>query len=464
MQVTPIPRHVGLFVAVVQFFLALCWTVYVVYLPQLAAQVGIPKSAVIWLLMLDQLVFLVADYACGVASDRMARLNGRIGPAVLTATMLSCGAFLLLPLVAPGGSAALFVGLTVVWSLSSSALRAPPMNLIGRYAAKPSQPTLVALSMLGLGLAAALSPYLGVALRDLDPRWPFLLASVSLAAATLGIVAAERALQAGHAAAATATDAGAAPAIGTTAASRPLPLPWQPCLLAALLAAAAFQLHVFLNSTPMYLRHATAADLQHLAPVFWVGFNLGLWPASIATRRHGGITVMGTAGLLAAGAAGLALTAGSLEMLLVAQGLAGVAWALGADERLRRRAGARPHRPGRALQRRLVIGAGRRHAAAHGGSGCGCGQLAGQRDPRLALSWAPVPACGPGPVCCCCGCGHATADGRGWPPSPADIGAIRTCSPRPGVPACSRSMRRPRPCSAATRCTIDRPRPLPTSS
>lgn len=387
MQVTPIPRHVGLFLAVVQFFLALSWTVYVVYLPQLAAQVGIPKSAVIWLLMLDQLVFLVADYACGVASDRMARLNGRIGPAVLAATLLSCGAFLLLPLVAPGGSAAVFVGLTVVWSISSSALRAPPMNLIGRYAAKPSQPTLVALAMLGLGLAAALSPYLGVALRDIDPRWPFVLASVSLAAVTLGIVAAERALQHGHSAA---HGGPAAAGAGSPAASRPLPLPWQPCLLAALLAAAAFQLHVFLNSTPLYLRHATAADLQHLAPVFWVGFNLGLWPASVATRRHGGVKVMGTAGVVAACAAGLALSAGSLDVLLVAQGLAGVAWAgvlmsafaaalaLGHTGQEGRFSGALSSvLAGATLLRMAAVAA-------------GASSWPASETPRLALSWAPV--------------------------------------------------------------------------
>jgi len=61
MPAASVPRRVGLSIAVVQFFFALTWTVYVIYLPQLAAQVGIPKSAVIWLLMLDQLVFLVAD-------------------------------------------------------------------------------------------------------------------------------------------------------------------------------------------------------------------------------------------------------------------------------------------------------------------------------------------------------------------------------------------------------------------
>lgn len=316
-----VPPRVGLAVAVVQFFFALCWTVYVIYLPQLAAQAGIPKSAVIWLLMLDQLVFLVADYACGVASDRMANLNARLGPAVLAATVVSCLAFLLLPLLAPQGSPALFIAITVVWSIGSSALRAPPLNIIGRYAARPSQPALVALTMFGLGVAGAVSPYLGTVLKNIDPRWPFAVASAALAATTLGLVAAERALQRSR------SLADAAPTGAAAAPSDPLRLPWAPCLLAAVLAALAFQVHVFLNSTPLYLRHASAADLQHLAPVFWVGFNLGLWPASVATKRHGGITVMGAAGVVAAMAAALAVSAGSLGLLLLAQCLAGAAWA-----------------------------------------------------------------------------------------------------------------------------------------
>jgi Major Facilitator Superfamily len=317
-----VPPRVGLYVAVVQFFFALSWTVYVIYLPQLAAQAGIPKSAVIWLLMLDQLVFLVADYACGVASDHIANLNARLGPVVLAATGVSSIAFLLLPLLAPQGSPALFIGTMVVWTIGSSALRAPPLNIIGRYAARPSQPALVALTMFGLGLAGAVSPYLGVALKDLDPRWPFALSSAALVATTLGLVGAERSLQRLRAAAPAVPGAAAAQAL-----SRPLRLPWAPCLVAAVLAALAFQVHVFLNSTPLYLRHASAAELQHLAPVFWVGFNLGLWPASVATRRYGGIAVMAVAGVAAAGAAALAVAAGSLGLLLAAQALAGLAWA-----------------------------------------------------------------------------------------------------------------------------------------
>ena len=309
-----VPRRVGLFVATVQFFLALTWVVYVIYLPPLAEQVGIPRRAVIWLLMVDQLLFLAADYACGVMADRMARLNGRFGPAVLAATVLSATAFLMLPWVAPTGSAALFLVLMVLWSLSSSALRAPPLNLIGRYVPRPAQPGLVALSMLGLGLASALAPYLGLALKGVDPRLPFLLSSVALAASTLGLVAAERALQRLPNGTPPVADPG--PAVSAL-----------PALAVAVAVTLAFQLHVFLNSTPLYLRLAGAADLPWLLPAFWVGFNLGLWPASWAAQRHGAPVVLAGAALVAGLGAGAAQAAGSLGLLLAAQAITGLAWA-----------------------------------------------------------------------------------------------------------------------------------------
>lgn len=394
---TQVPRRVGLFVGMVQLFFALTWTVYVAYLPQLAAQVGLPKSAVIQLLMLDQLVFLVADYACGVASDRLARLHGRIGPAVLAMTVASALAFVLLPLVAPMASAPVFIGLTVVWAIGSSALRAPPMNLIGRYAPKPSQPALLAMSMLGLGLASAAAPYLGAALRDIDPRVPFLLSAVALCLTTLGIVAAERALQAGGSghADARAVDAKAdACATTTTTATAPTPpglggAPWGPWLAAAALATLAFQLHVFFNSSGLYLKHGGAANLQHLAPVFWVGFNLALWPASLATRRWGALSVMGTAALVAAGGSALAVASGGLATLVLAQALAGVAWA-GVLMAAFAAALAFGHtgREGRvsgALSSVLALAA----LLRMGATAAGAAQWPTDGDARLALWWAP---------------------------------------------------------------------------
>ncbi len=304
---------VGVYLAVVQFFFALCWTVYVAYLPQLAAQVGIPRSAVIWILMLDQLIFVLSDYAFGIASDRAAKVVGRLGRMVVAVTLLSCAAFLALPLVAPSGSAPLFLVLVVLWSITSSALRAPPLTLIGRHAARPQLPWLVALSVLGLGVANAIAPFLALQLREVDPRGPFLLASVALALVTWGIVAAERALV---------RDGAPKPA-----AAAPVGLPALPAfLVAAGLAAVAFQVHGALNSAPLYLRFATPDRLAWLVPVFWVGFNLAMLPAGALAKRFGGWRVMVAGAAVAGLSSWAAQRAPDLQALVVAQGVAGAAW------------------------------------------------------------------------------------------------------------------------------------------
>ena len=308
---------VGLYLAVVQFLFALCWTVYVAFLPTLAAQVGIPKSAVIWILMLDQLIFVLSDYAFGVASDRAAKVVGRLGRLVVAVTLLSCAAFLALPLVAPSGSAPLFLLLVVLWSITSSALRAPPLTLVGRHAAKPQIPWLVALSVLGLGVANAIAPYLTLVLRDVDPRWPFLLSSVALGLVTWGIVAAEKRLV---------RNGGTRPqALAPAPGSQPLVAGF---LAAAVLAALAFQVHNFLNSAPLYLSFAPADRLPWLTPVFWIGFNLALLPAAALAKRLGGWRVMGTGALLAGAATWGAQKAPTLATLIGAQATAGAAWGL----------------------------------------------------------------------------------------------------------------------------------------
>ena len=312
------PSAIGLYLAVVQFFLALSWVVYVAYLPQLAQRAGIEPRWVPWLLMTDQLVFLVCDLAVGLASDRAARVLGRIGRAVVAATLLSTGAFVLLPWAAPQGSPGLFVALTLVWAVTSSALRAPPMALLGRYVAQPSQPLMIALSSFGLGIANAVAPYVGLQLKAIDPAWPFMLSALGLAAVTLGIVAAERSL-AGQ----------AAPA----AAPRSAEAPWRAApalafIVACGLAALAFQWHSAIASAPLVLRHAAAADLPRLLPVFWVGFNLALVPAGWYAQRAGPLPAMFVGAIVAMSGSAAASFAPTLAGLLAAQCLAGSGWAL----------------------------------------------------------------------------------------------------------------------------------------
>lgn len=314
------PYRIGLYLAAVQFFFALGWIIYVVYLPRLAQQAGIDLRWVPWLLVLDQLVFIATDLAVGLASDRAARVLGRIGHWVLGASVLSAGAFVLLPWAAPQASAGVFLAITALWVVTTSALRAPPLTLLGRYVAKPSQPMMVALTAFGLGVANALAPYLGLHLKDIDPRWPFLFAGFGLAAVALGMVAAERAL---------ARQAAPAAAAGP-AQPRIVPTPSQVMafLLACVIGALAFQWHHAISSGALALRHVAAADLPWLLPVFWVGFNLCLLPAGLMARRLGAASTMAIGAELAMlGTAGAAF-APTLGLLVTAQLAAGAGWGL----------------------------------------------------------------------------------------------------------------------------------------
>lgn len=306
------PHRVGVYLAFVQFLFTLSWTVYVIFLPQLAAQAGIAKQWVVWIILADQLVFAAMDYATGVAADRVARALGRLGYLILGMTLVSCAGFLLLPYIAPAGSPTLLLLVIAVWAVTSSALRAPPLVLIGKYAAAPSIPWLSGLSLFGLGLAGAVSPYLTVLLRDLDPRLPFVVTSLALAAATIGIVWAERTLRGPQAAPQQVTARGGGALAGF--------------LAAVLLLGLAFQVHFSLNSARLFLRHAQPGDLPYLMPVFWVGFNVCMLPATLATRRYGGAAVAAAGALAAAlGAAG-ALQANEIRLLVASQFVAGAGW------------------------------------------------------------------------------------------------------------------------------------------
>jgi len=322
------PTAVGLYLTGVQFLFAVGWIVYVIYLPALAEQAGLSKSAVPWLLLMDQLIFVVCDLAVGVWSDQAAGVLGRIGWGVLGVTLLSTVAFLMLPWVAPRGSAGLFVAITALWAATSAALRVPPLTLLGRYVGKPDVPWLMSLVLLGTGIASAVSPYLGLMLKGMDPRLPFALAGLSLAAITAGMVWAERALSQQRAVARAAELKAVAPPRALLT-ERDGVAPFSGFLLAALLAAAAAQVHTHLVAAPLYLRHAPATMLPVLMPVFWVGFNLALMPASLAVRRFGALPVMAGSMLVAAACSAGAWNATSLEALLLVQGLAGAAWGVG---------------------------------------------------------------------------------------------------------------------------------------
>jgi hypothetical protein len=309
-------NRTGVYLAILQLVFTLGWTTYVIYLPKLAADVGIAPSAVILILMLDQAVFTVSDTAMGMAADKIAPFVDRLGLYVGWVTALSCAAFVALPFVARTGPGAQvwFIGLIVIWAVTSSALRAPPLTLLGRHQAKSSIPFLSALAMLGYGLAGAASPYLGVALRNQDARFPFVISSAVLLATAFALSRVESRLTQESA------------PIGPTGPAKLLSKVPTTFVASTVILALGYQLHFSINSAPYFLRFSKPDDLQWLMPVFWIGFNIAMFPASAIAKHRGGLIVMGAAGMFGAMAVLTAELAGSLNTLIVAQFIAGAAW------------------------------------------------------------------------------------------------------------------------------------------
>jgi len=311
-------RIAALQLSVIQFFFVTTWVIYVIFLGDLLEMIGLGKEVVIWFILLDQAIFAITDVLMGYASDRVERFLGRLGPAIIAVTLISCGAFALMPFATDlrdETAIVVFTALLVVWVATSSVLRAPPIVLLMKHAARAQAPHLAALTLLGLALAGAVSPYLGLWLKGTSPYLPFVLSSCALAAATFGLARVQRIVanlppQE--------RDSGTKAPAGT----QPLAL----LFIGSLFLALGFQLHSFLNSKAQYLQFVEAANLLWVLPVFWIGFKLFALVVPSAARRFGAATVMGTAALIGAAALLGCYKAPNLEMLLASQLLAGGAW------------------------------------------------------------------------------------------------------------------------------------------
>jgi MFS family permease len=311
------PYAAALYLAVVQFLFVTCWTLYVIFLPGLLEAAGLPKRYAPWILIIDQLTFMVMDVVTGMAADRAGRTLGRIGPLIVGLTAVSCAAFLLLPLATGWGALApaAALALILVWTVTSSALRAPPWVLLSRYTAAPGVPWMNALMLTGLAVGGAIAPYLGITLKNLDPRLPFAVSSLALLATTAGLIWVERAL----------ARQPSRPAPAGRATAR-LTLASGLFVGACALLAFGFQIHFSLNSAAQYLRVAAPERLPWLMPVFWIGFNLAMFPGAALANRHGTLPVIAAAALVGAPASLAGVFVRDLDVLLAAQLVAGGAW------------------------------------------------------------------------------------------------------------------------------------------
>ena len=297
-------------VAVVQFLFGTTWTLYVIYLPQLAQNAGIGREWVPWILVADQLVFALMDVATGFWIDRVRAALGRFGLGVLAGTIVTCVAFIALPYA--GASAAVLLLAILIWAVTSSALRSPPWALLSRYAATPSVPSISAVVLFGTCAASALAPYLGIALRGVDPRVPFITSTLTLAVAVIALVLAERRL-----------------APRATAEAKPLP-PLRPqwYFAGTLILALGFQVHFALTSAGRYLHFAGREQLSYLLPVFWIGFAAAMMFSGRLVKRWGMADAMVIAAALGALAMLGAVFAPALTVLIAAELVAGASWGL----------------------------------------------------------------------------------------------------------------------------------------
>jgi Major Facilitator Superfamily len=296
-------------VGVVQFLFATTWTAYVVYLPALAKQAGI-ASWVPWLLVADQLIFAAMDVLTGFWVDRVRAAVVRLGGWIVAVTAVSCLAFVALPYA--GARPGLLLAAIALWAITSSALRSPPWALLAQHAPMPAIPWLSTLVLSGTAIASALAPYLGLTLRGVDPRMPFVVSTVVLFAAVVMLMFAERRL--------------AAPP--TAEARPPVPLLAGTLFVALLILALGFQVHVALNAAPRYAQFAARDKLPYLLPVFWIAFNLIMFPAARLVRRWGAADAMAIAAALGALAALTAQLAPGLTLLAVAEFIAGGSWGM----------------------------------------------------------------------------------------------------------------------------------------
>ncbi len=324
-------------IAFVQLFFTLGWTVYVIFLPGLLTRAGIDVSWLPWILIADQLLFAVADLACGLWMDRSAQLVQKAAHWMTATVLLSCAVFVALPLIAPSLPVWIFVPALFLWVVCSSVLRVPPLAMLGKFAV-PSQPntlhTPVAAYLFGLGIAGALAPYLTVLLKNRDPMLPIIVASVALAVATMVL---RRALvRAGTASSHSSESDTIATGTATLTPSTTRIAIARPLLIAIALFALGMQIHSGMNSAKLFTMAASGVPLEWLMPLFWAGFSVAMFPVSVWLTRHAKrdtqSVVPPTQILWLAGALGGAAFVGcamqpTLPLLIALQIIAGATWA-----------------------------------------------------------------------------------------------------------------------------------------
>ena len=296
----------------VQFFFTLAWTVYALQLPGLLATAGIAASWLPLLLMADQLAFAVMDVAFGVMADRMAEGYRRLACLLVVLSSLSAVAFALLPLVA-GVAHEPLLAVLAIWVVSTSVVRAPTLILLSKRAKAAQQADLVVWYASGMALASALAPFIGLWLKGVDPRLSFTISAVTLLVAVVVLLRV----------------VGKEVPVAEQEPPRPASFAaYLPLLLVLGLAGSGFQIHAFVNASPLYQLHAGKEQLPWLMPLVWLGFFAMQVAAGPLLKRFGAMPVAAGGIVLTATASYAAGFVGNLGLLISLQLICGASWAM----------------------------------------------------------------------------------------------------------------------------------------
>jgi hypothetical protein len=149
--------------AALQGAISLTWLIYNVYLVDLLASYGFPKSWAVTLLIVENALAIILEPVLGNLSDRAYRWVATKFGFVTIGVILTSGLFMLIPTVVVFKETFIVTQwilplLMVAWAMAMTVFRSPAISLIGRYAFASELPLAMSFLTLTGGLVGAVRP------------------------------------------------------------------------------------------------------------------------------------------------------------------------------------------------------------------------------------------------------------------------------------------------------------------
>lgn len=171
--------------ALMQTAITLTWVIYNFYLVDLLTAAGWSAGVAVVMLAIENALAVILEPLMGLLADGQRRWVGHQMPLVAVGTLGSAALFLAIPAVA--GLRWLLPALMVLWAIAMTTFRSPVISLLGQYARSDHLPQATSLLTLVGATAGALRPYTYARLLDWGPEVAFVVGSVVLVGAGLGL-------------------------------------------------------------------------------------------------------------------------------------------------------------------------------------------------------------------------------------------------------------------------------------